>query len=88
MFLCLEQPFNLFLSLTVLREDILSLVLKNYVLTLKNTPYLLHRDRSINIWETVTDCWENQTKHVKYDGRLQSSWTHLITPSWNYVEVR
>jgi hypothetical protein len=23
-----------------------------------------------------------------YDGRLQISWTHLITPSWNFVEVR
>jgi hypothetical protein len=23
-----------------------------------------------------------------YEGRLQSSWTHLITPSRNYVEVR
>jgi hypothetical protein len=23
-----------------------------------------------------------------YEGRLQSSWTHLITPSWNSVEVR
>jgi hypothetical protein len=25
---------------------------------------------------------------VKYEGRLQSSWTHLITPSRNLVEVR
>jgi hypothetical protein len=24
----------------------------------------------------------------KYEGRLQSSWTHLITPSQNFVEVR
>jgi len=24
----------------------------------------------------------------KYEGRLQSSWTHLITPSRNFVEVR
>jgi hypothetical protein len=23
-----------------------------------------------------------------YEGRLKSSWTHLITPSWNLVEVR
>jgi hypothetical protein len=23
-----------------------------------------------------------------YEGRLQSSWTHLITPSRNFVEVR
>jgi hypothetical protein len=23
-----------------------------------------------------------------YEGRLQSSGTHLITPSWNFVEVR
>jgi hypothetical protein len=25
---------------------------------------------------------------IKYEGRLQSSWTHIITPSWNFVEVR
>jgi hypothetical protein len=24
----------------------------------------------------------------KYEGRLKSSWTRLITPSWNFVEVR
>jgi hypothetical protein len=23
-----------------------------------------------------------------YKGRLQSLWTHLITPSWNFMEVR
>jgi hypothetical protein len=23
-----------------------------------------------------------------YEGRLKSSWTHLITPSRNFVEVR
>jgi hypothetical protein len=23
-----------------------------------------------------------------YEGRLQSSWTHLITPSLNFVEVQ
>jgi len=26
--------------------------------------------------------------HLKYEGRLQSSSTHLITPSRNFVEVR
>jgi hypothetical protein len=25
---------------------------------------------------------------VMYEGRLQSSWTHIITPSRNFVEVR
>jgi hypothetical protein len=25
---------------------------------------------------------------VSYEGRLKSSWTHLITPSRNFVEVR
>jgi hypothetical protein len=25
---------------------------------------------------------------IKYEGRLQSSWTHLITPSRSFVEVR
>jgi hypothetical protein len=23
-----------------------------------------------------------------YEGRMKSSWTHLITASWNFVEVR
>jgi hypothetical protein len=26
--------------------------------------------------------------YIIYEGRLQSSWTHLITPSRNFVEVR
>jgi hypothetical protein len=28
------------------------------------------------------------TRDYKYEGRVQSSWTHLITPSRNFVEVR
>jgi hypothetical protein len=24
----------------------------------------------------------------RYEGRLKSSWTRLITPSWNFVEVK
>jgi len=27
-------------------------------------------------------------KFKKYEGPLESSWTHLITPSRNFVEVR
>jgi hypothetical protein len=31
---------------------------------------------------------KNYTFVYIYEGRLQSSWTHLITPSRNFVEVR
>jgi hypothetical protein len=30
----------------------------------------------------------NSSVIVMYEGRLKSSWTHLITPSRNFVEVR
>jgi hypothetical protein len=36
------------------------------------------------LYRTVSICY----KETKYEGRLKSSWTHLITPSRNFVEVR
>jgi hypothetical protein len=35
----------------------------------------------------VNKSFENVVE-LKYEGRLQSSWTHLITPSRDFVEVR
>jgi hypothetical protein len=31
---------------------------------------------------------QHKTRYLKYEGHLQSSWTHLITQSRNFVEVR
>jgi hypothetical protein len=31
--------------------------------------------------------WRREDVYLLYEGRLQSSWTHLITPSRNFVEV-
>jgi len=38
---------------------------------------------------TTCGCGDrNNVRYVLYEGRLQSSWTDVITPSRNFVEVR
>jgi hypothetical protein len=47
---------------------------------IKNTEALLESNRKVGL--------ELNTEETKYEGRLKSSWTHLITLSQNFVEVR
>jgi hypothetical protein len=46
------------------------------------------RKISSSSWEETTFNLLVISFHNLYEGRLQSSWTHLIIPSWNFVEVR
>jgi hypothetical protein len=41
----------------------------------------------VNVWVKRKEGWA-MTFSSLYEGRLQSSWTHLFTPSRNFVEVR
>jgi hypothetical protein len=51
------------------------------------------------ITQTLRQCWSRPvisylpeevqySNYTVYEGSLKSSWTHLITPSRNFVEVR
>jgi len=38
--------------------------------------------------EALTDMCLSDNLHIMYEGCLKCSWTHIITPSRNFVEVR
>jgi hypothetical protein len=41
----------------------------------------------MTLFHCVSYIASNDGLIVNYEGRLKSSWTHLITPSQNFVEV-
>jgi len=46
------------------------------------------RKISSSSWEETTFNLLVISFHNLYEGRLQSSWTHLINPSWSVVDVQ
>jgi hypothetical protein len=56
----------------------------------------LHRLPTVTFWRRFFKCrgymnqtkWKGDERVGEYEGRLKSSWTHLITPTRNFVEVR
>jgi len=53
-------------------------------------------DHGLDVWFSLCGGWGYFHHYAQpvypetqiHEGRLQSSWTHFITPNWNFVEVR
>jgi hypothetical protein len=57
-------------------------------IVLKSAYVLLFDKRPLSVLVGVKGQYKIFHTFSKYEGRLQSSWTRLITPSRNFVEVR